>query len=286
MRKINLKGVKTKNFSKLLKKSSAMDNLMFIKLNGSQFESTMYNFNKSALKSVSADIEKMCDEISNPFEDTIRIQFKNAKKLITTLSLVENVTFDLVVEVDDDTNYAKKVIIKDSAMNVTINCADKEELDFLEIPDTARYTILEDTSKLQMSVNITKNEFNKIIRTFKLNKDSVRVFFNLVGDEIVVSEIDSGDSNVRSIVNDIILENNYNAFRKFDKLYDMKLVVDKLTKNDNVHEYLACFNKNWFVRLSPDPIMKIEFHTNKIQFISVDDADIKTYFILTPVWFA
>jgi hypothetical protein len=286
MKKISLKGVKTKQFASLIKRSASMDNLIFVTLNGSKFESTAYNRNKSALKSVSADIETMCDEFTNPFDEPVKIQFSNATKLITTLTLVGEDTVDMVFDIEDN-NYAKKLTVKNSEMNVTVNCADKEAVDFLEIPETARFSIFEDTSKLQCSVSITDTEFKKLRGLFGLNKDSVRVFFNLVnGDSIVVSEIESTDENVRSTVNDLIQDNDFVGFQKFDKLYDKKLIHNEFTASEGVENYLGCFNKQYFEWIDSDKFYNIEFHSNKIKFVSFDDDNVKTYVVLTPVRFA
>lgn len=286
MNRISLKGVKTKQFTSLIKRSSSFDNLVFITLNGSNFESTSYNRNKSALKSVSADLETMCEEFSNTIDGVVKIQFANASKLITTLSLVGDDVLDLVFFIEED-NYCKKVVVQTSEMNVTLNCADKEAVDFLEIPDEARQRIFEDLSKLQCSVNITESEFKKIKGLFGLNKESVRVFFNLVnGNEIVVSEIESTDENVRQEVNDIIQDSNYEAFRNFDKLYDKKLIATDFASAEGVDNYLACFNKQYFEWIDIDKNYVIEFHSNKIKFISFDDDNVKTYVVMTPVRFA
>ena len=285
MNKISLKNVNVKKFTTLIRRSSSNENLIFISLKGSQFESTAYNRNKSALKSVTADLENMCEEFSNPIDGEVKIHFSNASKLITSLSLVGDETVDADFYIDE-TNYAHKIVIKNSEMNLTINCADKEAVDFLEIPDNARYSIFEDTSKLQVSVNITDSEFKKMNALLGLNKDSVRVFFNLVGDEMVISEIESTDENGRSLVNDMLHDSDYEGFRKFDKLYDKKLVTTELVKN-NVTEYLECFNKQWFSWIDTgDKSYTIEFHSNKIKFITFDDDNVKTYVVLTPVRFA
>lgn len=287
MKKISLKSVKTKELISLMKRSSSLDNLVFIGLNGSKYESTSYNRTKSALKSVSADLEQLCDEFSNPFGDEhVKIQFSNANKVITTLTLVGDETLDVDIYVDDD-NYAKKMVVRNNEVNVTVNCADKEAVDFLEIPESARQSIFEDVSKLQCSVGINESELKKIRGFFGLNKESVRVFFNLIdGNEMVVSEIESTDENVRQEVNEIIQNNNYEEFRKFDKLYDKKLITTEFEKNPNVTEYLACFNKQWFDWIDIDKFYTIEFHTNKIKFITFDDDNVKTYVVLTPVRFA
>lgn len=281
-----MKGVKTRTFTALLKRCSSMDNLIFITLNGSEFESTAYNRNKSALKNVTVNLETMCEEFSNPIDEPVKVQFANANKLITTLGLVGDDSVDIIFEIEDD-NYAKRVIIKNNEMNVTVNCADRQAVDFLEIPEKARHSIFEDTVNLQCSTNITESEFKKIKSLFGLNKESVRVFFNLVGgNEIIVSEIESSDENVRELVNNIIKEELYEDFRKFDKLYDKKLITTEFNKNDNVNNYLACFNKQWFDWIDIDKVYTIEFHSNKIKFISVDDDGVKTYVVLTPVRFA
>lgn len=288
MKKISLKSVKTKELISLMKRSSSLDNLVFIGLNGSKYESTSYNRTKSALKSVSADLEQLCDEFSNPFGDEhVKIQFSNANKVITTLTLVGDETLDVDIYVDDD-NYAKKMVVRNNEVNVTVNCADKEAVDFLEIPESARQSIFEDVSKLQCSVGINESELKKIRGFFGLNKESVRVFFNLVdGNEMVVSEIESTDENVRQEVNEIIQNNNYEDFRKFDKLYDKKLITTDFSKTDGVDNYLACFNKQYFDLIDSDKQYVIEFHSNKIKFISDDEeSGVKTYVVLTPVRFA
>ena len=286
MNKISLKGVKTKQFVSLIKRSSSLDNMIFITLNGSKFESIAYNRNKSALKSVSADLETICDEFSNPIESPVKIQLANATKFITAISLVGDETVDIIFYIEDD-NYASKVVVKNGETNVTVNCADRAAVEFLEIPEEARNRVFEDLSKLQCSINITENEFKKIKGLFGLNKDSVRVFFNLNGEELVMSEIESTDENVRAEVNEIINENKYDDFRNYDKLYDTKLITTEFTKNDGVNDYLACFNKQYFDWIDMDKNYVIEFHTNKIKFISFDDDDnVKTYVVMTPVRFA
>ena len=288
MKKISLKSVKTKELISLMKRSSSLDNLVFIGLNGSKYESTSYNRTKSALKSVSADLEQLCEEFSNPFGDEhVKIQFSNANKVITTLTLVGDETLDVDIYVDDD-NYAKKMVVRNNEVNVTVNCADKEAVDFLEIPESARQSIFEDVSKLQCSVGINESELKKIRGFFGLNKESVRVFFNLIdGNEMVVSEIESTDENVRQEVNEIIQNNNYEDFRKFDKLYDKKLITTDFSKTDGVDNYLACFNKQYFDLIDSDKQYVIEFHSNKIKFISDDEeSGVKTYVVLTPVRFA
>lgn len=280
-----MKGVNSRKFTQLLKRSVSLDAMVFISLQGSQFESTSYNRNKSALKSVSADLEVMCEEFSNPFDESVKIQFSNANKLITTIGLVGDEDVDLVFDIADD-NYAKKLTVKNSEMNVTVNCADKEAVDFLEIPDTAKHNIFEDMSKLQISLNITDGEMKKVRSLLGLNKDNARVFFNLVGeDEIVVSEIESTDENVRTVVNDLIQNGDYDGFRKFDKLYDKKLIHTEFALTKGVDNYLGCFNKQYFELIDSDKFYTIEFHTNKVKFISFDDDNVKTYVVMTPVRF-
>lgn len=282
---IVMKSVDARKITTLLKKCSSLDNLIFITLKGSDFESVSYNRNKSALKSVLANLENMCEEFSNTIDEPVKIQFANASKLITTISLFGDDSLDLIFEIEEN-NYAKKLIVKNNEMNVTVNCADKEAVDFLVIPEEARYKIFEDLSKLQCSVDITDTEFKKMKGLFGLNKDSVRVFFNLVGDEIVVSEIESTDENVRTEVNNIIGDNDYTSFQKFDKLYDKKVVATEFSKQENVSDYLACFNKQYFDWIDADKSYTIEFHTNKIKFITFDGDNVKTYVVMTPVRFA
>ena len=287
MKKILMKQCDLKKIKSLIMKSSSMDNLIFCSVNGSQFESTAYNRNKSALKSVTADLETMCEVFSNPIDGVVKIQFANANKLINTLTLVGGDSLDIIFEIDETTNYGYRAIIKNSEMNVTVNCADKEAVDFLEIPENARHSIFEDKSKMQCALTISDSEFKKMTGLFGLNKDSVRVFFNLVGDEMVLSEIESTDENVRSLVNELVNNNDYEGFRKFDKLYDKKLISTEFEKVQDVENYLACFNKQWFSWIdSGDKSYSIEFHTNKMKVITLDDDGVQSYVVLTPVRFA
>lgn len=286
MSKISLKGVNTKRFVNLIKRSSSMDNLIFITLKGNEFESTAYNRNKSALKSVYADLEKMCNEFNNEIDDAVKIQFSNASKLIQVLSLVGTENVDVIFDIEDN-NYAKKALIKNNEVSINVSCADKDAVDFLEIPDAARHSIFEDTSKMLYSINIADNEFKYMSNLFGLNKDVVRVFFSLSNGEVYVSEIEPTDENVRQSVNDIIKDNNYAEFEKFEKLYSKKLSVLGYENNAEVTEYLGCFNKPYFGWVDNDKSYTFEYHTNKIKIVSYDDeSGIKTYVVLTPVRFA
>ena len=79
MKKIILKNCDVKEFSTLVKRSASLDNFIFINLQGSKFESTAYNKNKSALKSITADLTNYCGEFVNELGDElVKIQFTNA----------------------------------------------------------------------------------------------------------------------------------------------------------------------------------------------------------------
>lgn len=290
MNKISLNGVNTKRFINLIKRSSSFDNLIFITLKGSQFESTAYNPNKSALKSVYADLENMCGDYTNEIDEVVKIQFSNANKLIQNLSMVGSDNVDIIFDIEDN-NYAKKVLIKNDEVSLNVSCADKDAVDFLEIPDSARVSIFEDTSKLLYSIKISDSEFKYMSSLFDLNKETVRVFFNLVGDDVYVSEIESTDENVRSKVNEIIQNNDYEGFSKFEKLYSKKLNITEITKTENAevdtNNYLGCFNKPYFKWVDMDSNYVLEYHTNKIKIVTFDEeSGIKTYVVLTPVRFA
>lgn len=286
MSKISLKGVNTKRFINLIKRSSSLDNLIFITLKGNQFESTSYNRNKSALKSVYADLEKMCDEFENPIDDAVKIQFSNANKFIQVLSLVGTEGVDIIFDIEDN-NYAKKTLVKNADTAINVICADKEAVDFLEIPENARHSIFEDSSKLQYSINISDTEFKFMSSLFNLNKDAVRVFFNLVDGEVYVSEIESTDENVRQVVNEIIQEKKYDEFEAFEKLYSKKLTISEYNNVSGDEKYLGCFNKSYFGWIDNDDNYTFEYHTNKIKIVSYDEeSGIKTYVVLTPVRFA
>jgi len=285
MKKIVLKNVDVKELNQLFKRSSSLDNFIFINVRGSQFESTAYNKNKSALKSISADLNQYCETFVNELGDElVKIQFTNAGKLISVLGLVGTEGVDVTFYIEDN-GYAKKVVVENSEVNLTVPAADKEALAFLEIPDHARHTIFEDTSTLEYKVGISENEFKYLSQLFALNKESCRVFFSISGDVVLVSEIESTDENVREVVNNLLEEGKILEFDAFDKLYTKKLSYDNMENNSD-EPYLRCFNKSYFVWIDSDEHYDIEFHSNKIKFISVDEKGTKTYVVLTPVRFA
>lgn len=285
MKKIVLKNCDVKEFSALLKKSSSLDNMIFINVRGSEFESTAYNKNKSALKSITANLEEYCDGYENELGDElVKIQFTNAGKLISVLNLVgaEGVNMTFYIE---DNGYAKKVVVENTEVNLTVPAADKEALAFLEIPDHARHAIFEDDSTLEYKVGISENEFKYLSQLFQLNKESCRVCFSISGDTVLVSEIESTDENVREIVNTLLDDGNITEFDAFEKLYSKKLNYENFESRTE-EGYLHCFNKSYFVWIDSDEHYDIEFHSNKIKFISVDAKGTKTYVVLTPVRFA
>lgn len=285
MKKIVLKNCDVKEFNSLIKRSASLDNFIFINVRGSQFESTAYNKNKSALKSISADLTQYCESFTNELgEDLVKIQFTNAGKLISVLGLVGTEGVDVTFYIEDN-NYAKKVVVENNEVNLTVPAADKEALSFLEIPEHARHTIFEDTSTLEYKVGISDNEFKYLSQLFQLNKESCRVFFSISGTVVLVSEIESTDENVRETVNGLLDDGKILEFDSFDKLYTKRLNYDNI-ENKSDEPYLHCFNKSYFVWIDSDEHYDIEFHSNKIKFISVDEKGTKTYVVLTPVRFA
>lgn len=285
MKKIVLKNCDVKEFNSLIKKSSSLDNFIFINLQGNRFESTAYNKNKSALKSITANLTEYCEEFINELgEEIVKIQFTNAGKLISVLGLVGTEGVDVTFYIEDN-GYAKKVVVENTEVNLTVPAADKEALGFLEIPDHARHNIFEDTSTLEYKVGISENEFKYLSQLFALNKESCRVCFSISNDVVTVSEIESTDENVREIVNGYLSDGNIPEFDAFDKLYSKKLTYESF-ENFSEDGYLRCFNKSYFVWIDSDEHYDIEFHSNKIKFISVDEKGTKTYVVLTPVPFA
>ena len=285
MKKIVLKNCDVREFNNLIKKSASLDNFIFINVQGNKFESTSYNKNKSALKSISANLQEYCEEFVNELGDElVKIQFTNASKLSSVLGLVGTDNVDVVFYIEDN-GYAKKVVVNNTEVNLTMPAADKEALSFLEIPDHARHTIFEDDSTLEYKVGITENEFKYLSQLFQLNKESCRVCFSISNDVVLVSEIESTDENVRETVNGLLDEGNIPEFNNFEKLYTKRLTYDTF-ENRTVDGYLKCFNKSYFVWIDSDEHYDIEFHSNKIKFISVDAKGTKTYVVLTPVRFA
>jgi hypothetical protein len=285
MKKIVLKNCDVKEFNSLIKKSSSLDNFIFINLQGNRFESTAYNKNKSALKSITANLTEYCEEFINELgEEIVKIQFTNAGKLISVLGLVGTEGVDVTFYIEDN-GYAKKVVVENTEVNLTVPAADKEALGFLEIPDHARHNIFEDTSTLEYKVGISENEFKYLSQLFALNKESCRVCFSISNDVVTISEIESTDENVREIVNGYLSDGNIPEFDAFDKLYSKKLTYESF-ENFSEEGYLRCFNKSYFVWIDSDEHYDIEFHSNKIKFISVDEKGTKTYVVLTPVPFA
>lgn len=285
MKKIVLKNCDVKEFNTLIKRSASLDNFIFINLHGSKFESTAYNKNKSALKSITADLTKYCETfVSDCGDELVKIQFTNAGKLISVLGLVGTEGVDVTFFIEDN-GYAKKVVVENTEVNLTVPAADKEALAFLEIPDHARHTIFEDNTTLEYKVGISENEFKYLSQLFALNKESCRVCFSISNDVVTVSEIESTDENVREIVNGYLSDGNIPEFDAFDKLYSKKLTYESF-ENFSEEGYLRCFNKSYFVWIDSDEHYDIEFHSNKIKFISVDEKGTKTYVVLTPVPFA
>ena len=287
MCKIVLENVAVKRFANVIKRSAAQDNLIFITIKGSEFESTAYNANKSALKAVSVDCEKLCDRFVNELsEENVKIQFSNANKLLSVLSLVGTEGVKITFEIASN-NYAKKVTVENSEINLTVPCADSNALSFLEIPEKVRYNIFEDTSNLLYKFDVNDAEFKYMNQLFGLNKESVRIFFNKFRNEIYLSEIESTDENVRANVNEIINDENFEEFKNFEKLYCKTLNISQFEDVAGVENHLVCLNKQYFFWADNDKRYTIEFHNNRIKIVSYDDeSGMKTFLVMTYIQFA
>lgn len=293
MRKISLKNVETKRFTNLIKRSSSMDRMIFTTVTGSEFESIAYNTHKTALKSVESDLEKVCESYENECGDeTVKIQFSDANKLVSVLSLVGtenvNITFDI-----EDNNFAKKICVENNEVSMNVACADPEAVDFLSLEAAKKDKVFNDTTNLQFSVNITENEFKYMQQLFGLNKESVRVFFHKNGDDVYMSEIESTDENVRQELNEIITrarggeEEAFDTFNKYEKMYSKRLNISEFENFDGAETFLACYNKPYFNWIDNDKLYTIEFHKNRIKINSFDEENcVKTSVVLAPVMFA
>lgn len=287
MCKIVLENVAVKRFANVIKRSASLDNLIFITVKGSEFESTAYNTQKSALKAVSVDCEKLCDRFVNELsEENVKIQFSNANKLLSVLSLVGTEGVKITFEIASN-NYAKKVTIENNEINLTVPCADSNALSFLEIPERVRYNIFEDTSNLLYKFDINDAEFKYMNQLFGLNKESVRIFFNKFRNEIYLSEIESTDENVRANVNEIINDENFEGFKNFEKLYCKTINTSQFEDIAGIENHIVCLNKQYFFWADNDKRYTIEFHNNRIKIVSYDDeSGMKTFLVMTYIQFA
>ena len=294
MRKINLVNVETKRFINLIKRSSSMDKMIFITVKGSEFESIAYNQYKTALKSVESDLGKICENYENECGDEpVKIQFGDANKLITALSLVGtdkvNISFDI-----EENNFAKKISVENEEVSMNVACADPEAVDFLTLDDSKKDIVFNDNSHLQFSININENEFKYMQNLFGLNKESVRVFFHKQGDDIFMSEVESSDENVRVELNDIITRfrdsgeiGAFNDFLNNEKMYNKRIKLTEYENFSGQDNFLACYNKPYFAWIDNDKFYTFEFHSNRMKINSFDEENcVKTCVMLAPVMFA
>lgn len=292
MRKISLKNVETKSFTNLIKRSSSMDKMIFTTVKGSEFESIAYNKQRSGLKAVESDLEKICEEYVNECGDeSVKIQFSDASKLLSVLQFVGsesvNITFDI-----EDNNFARKICIHTGEGYVNVPCADPEAVDFLTLDEDKKNAIFNNTTNIQFSFNINENEFRYMKSLFGLNGESARVFFQKRGDEVYMSEVESTDENVRLELNDILKnareddENAFKAFSNCEKMYCKKLNISDYENFGGKDDYLSCFNKQFFGWVDTDKSYTIEFYPNRMVISSFDEENcIKTTLAISPVSF-
>jgi hypothetical protein len=295
MRKISLKNVEVKRFLNLVKRSSSMDRMMFITVKGSEFESIAYNQHKTAHKAVETDLEKICESYENECGDeTVKIQLGDAGKLISVLDRIGAANVNIAFDIEDN-NFAKKVYVETENKEVYVNvpCADPEAVDFLTLDEAVKNKIINDTTNLQFSFNITDSEYKYIQNLFGLNKEAVRVFFYKNGDDVFVSEIESTDENVRNDLNQTISSirggdaDAFKDFLNYEKMYNKRLNVSEYENFGGEDTFVGCFNKKYFDWVDNDKLYTIEFHMNRMKFSSFDEENcVKTSVVLSPVTFA
>jgi hypothetical protein len=293
MRKITLKNVDTKRFLNLIKRSSSMDRMIFITVNGSEFESIAYNQHKTALKSVESDLEKICGTYENECGDErVKIQFSDASKLVSVLTLVGTENVDITFDIEDN-NFARKIAVENGEVSMNVACADPEAVDFLTIDEPVKNKVFGDITNLKFSMDITEAEFKYIQSLYALNKDSVRVFFRKNGDEVFVSEVEHTDENLSNEMNETIKRakdgevDAYADFDGYEKLYNKRLNTSKYENYGGDEHYLACFNKKYFDWIDNDKSYTFEFHGNKLKIGSFDEENcVKTNVVFSPVMFS
>lgn len=286
MSKIVLKNLDTKKFISVIKRSSALDKMIFVNVEGTKFDSVAFNGNnKTVVKRVESDLSALCEEFENENTGLVKFLFTNANKLIQALSLVGTDDVTMVLHYDE-TGFGVKAEIFNKTTRMNIVCGEKA-LAPIEMPVAAKTAVFGDKSKLVYSFGIDEKEFKYFTSLFEINKEAIRVYFSKYGDTVYLNEIEAKTNDEIDKVMDLVANDDFDGFRAWEKLYNKEIDIRQLTDGATPAEnYISAYNKPFFDYVDGDNLFDFEVHQNKLIIYSSDEETAtKSTVVIMPIKF-
>jgi hypothetical protein len=177
MKKVALKNLNLTNFSNFVGTLIPLNeaSTIYFNIDSDRIYTDSHNDSGTIIKSISRNISTIAEK--NNIEEKIKLCFYDGKKVLKALSFLNGNTVDCVIgyqEVDGE-NYAETLKIVGSKMNITLDAADPELIEFANVPEDAIQDV-KSVDSADCSFTITGSELLQIQKLCDFDNSSELTF--------------------------------------------------------------------------------------------------------------
>jgi len=261
-KKITLKNVDVKEFTKFIKRVSVVNQSIQLKINNDRINAiAIPQTTNSFMKYVSMPIEKVAT-----YKDSVNIDIDllNVNKLLTALNVSQDSNDNISVDIVYTENRANRISIYNSLLKINIPCAMSN---IIGVPDNKINALLVKDDGINTVFEIDNSEMKRIKDLFTISNVSNKVFIQLFDNNVFVSEIET-DDGTQDKIRTYIQDEDYRKFNELEKVYSKTLTADI----DKITDTIQIYDKKLFSLIDDDPKFKFNLFDNMAKIETMNDS--------------
>lgn len=269
-KKVTLKNVDVKEFTKFIKRVSTVNQSIQLKINGDRIDAIAIPSNtNSFMKYVSMPVEKiaLCKD-----RETVDIDLLNVNKLLTALNVSQDSSDSISIDIVYKDNRATRISIYNSMLKINIPCAMSA---IISVPIEKIKQLLINSEGIHTKFEIDSSEMKKIKDLFTISNISDKVFIQLYSNNVYVSEIET-DDGTQDKIKEFINNEEYQQFNELEKVYSKTLTANI----ENINDTIQIYDKKLFSLIDDDPTYTFKLFNNMARIDSLNDSVETTTFIM------
>jgi hypothetical protein len=218
--KIQIKKVSVPHLNSLIKKMILMDSSLYLNVNSDRVWSDVYTPTKDVVKSIWLPTKDVL-QFDKPLEETIKLSFFSAQRLLSCLSYFDphhlSAEMNVFKDEDDGILYAEKIVLKDNQLKIEIHCQDIS-LGFTSMtPEQVNRAF--DLSSKSYEFKLSSESFAKVLALQTLDKSELLTIYS-----------NKEGVHIKSESFDIIIDDNYKKVQSEASIFKSFLQrIDKET---------------------------------------------------------
>ena len=269
-KKVTLKNVDVKEFTKFIKRVSIVNQSIQLKLNKERLDAiAIPQTTNSFMKYVSLPIEKIAICKDNVDVD---IDLLNVNKLLTALNVSQDNTDNISIDIVYQENRASRISIYNSMLKINIPCAMSN---IIGVPISKIKSLLIKDDGIHTEFSLENTEMKRIKDLFTISNISDKIFIQLFDNNVYISEIET-DDGTQDKIKTFINNNEFQQFKDLEKVYSKTLTANI----DKIQDNIQIYDKKLFSLIDDDPLYKFKLFDNMVRIDSLNDSIETTTFIM------